>query len=123
MIDFHNTKEIKKLAYTIIIGLIGGTVLLTFFVQNYKSDYKRLGKEDTLKIKVEKFSSYQGLTFIDTYDGTKIEIPNARNFSLDEVIFPDFVKVNDSIFKNEKSDSILIKRKGEKYHFIVLYFN
>jgi hypothetical protein len=123
MIDLSNTKEIKKLGYTILIGLIVGTVLLTLFVQNYKSDYKRLGKEDALKLKVKKISSYQGLTFIDTYDGTKIEIPKARNFSLDEVIFPDFVKVNDSIFKNEKSDSIIIKRKSEKYHFIILYFN
>lgn len=48
----------------------------------------------------------------------KIEIESCQNYTYDVPELREFISIGDSIYKNQCSDTVFVKRKGQEYNFI-----
>lgn len=59
----------------------------------------------------------RGASYIELKNSRKIILGAARNGIYDTNFLGDFLEVEDSLYKNSKSDTLLIYRKNTNYYF------
>ncbi|MFR9166165.1 MAG: hypothetical protein ACLVKO_08130 [Dysgonomonas sp.] len=91
----------------------------------YKENYPTIDYDENIEgCVIRKQQSmnryYHGVFLIDLSNGGKFSLGGiTRNYLYEVPDIVDFITINDSVYKPQKSDSIFVYRNGEVFYFIL----
>ncbi|UXX79432.1 hypothetical protein N7E81_18950 [Reichenbachiella carrageenanivorans] len=104
--------------------MVGGFVVFgaIFIIGNVWMDdqYPNIKTTDEIEGKVTSIKPYQSASLVElNSDGNTFAILGARNYKYDPYDLNYFLKEGDYLQKNMNSDTLMIKRDGKEYVFVI----
>ena len=120
MIQSKNPRVIIGFFGALIILFIIGNIISTRYWRKEYAKYPRIEKETVIEKKIRRVRKEHGTLLIDFYDTTKYSTyVLTRNFEYEDYDLFFLVENGDSILKKMNSDTLIVKRKGVEYLFVL----
>ena len=111
----HVLKEYLPVIF--LFFLIIGFMILSIIK---KGEFEEMYLSTKFEGKIEDIYEEKGNSYLKLFNKNKrYRIDDSRNYDYEKVKLYNFLKIEDSLFKNKCSDTLYIKRKEIIYHFII----